>query len=450
MPTDQDTDADIVADNVRAVGAIYFAYLLDEMGAFRVLERIAELFRQGLLPLGQGRVAEALFHVARPGERMPARDRAAFYAQVLGVAGEQDGGEPNREFLSLWLRFLVAVSMFARHHAAAGLIAPPTPANATVRAAARALAANASAYGSGVMQFAARELAEQVQRMIDLLSDRELRSAFGARDMWQVIDQVNQNHLGGARNVARYRTLAEAGRRVLQWLAAYADKPGAAAQVESAGSPDDAELVQAVDQWLAASSVGDEAIDQVSQPAESATMSSPPIALPAVAQELLEALGVSVTAGDAGLGNSDEAAERLSGVVALLQGARGTGKTLAAHVLAHALSLDLLRVDLAQVVSKYLGETEKHLDAIFERAEKAGAILFLDEADALFTKRTDVKDAHDRYANAALNYLLQRIARYDGPVVLATNLGGDVDAAFTPEQWRRRVWRVVRFPRPRH
>ncbi len=449
MPTDQDTEADLVADNVRAVGTIYFAYLLDEMGAFRVLERIAELFRQGLLPLKQGRVAEALFHVARPGERMPARDRAAFYAQVLGVAGGQDGGEPNREFLSLWLRFLVAVSMFARQHDAAGLIVPPTPANATVRAAAQALAANASAHGGGVVQFAARELAEQVQRMIDLLSDRELRSAFGARDMWQVIDQVNQNHLGGARNVARYRTQAEAGDQVLQWLAAHAAQLGSAARVVSAGAPDEPELAQAVEQWLAVSRVGDEALDQDSQPAKSATMTSPPMALPALAQELLAAVGVSVTVGDAGPGSSGELGGRLSGAVALLQGARGTGKTLAAHVLAHALSLDLLRVDLAQVVSKYLGETEKHLDAIFERAEKAGAILFLDEADVLFAKRTDVKDAHDRYANAAINYLLQRIGRYDGPVVLATNLGGDIDAAFTPEEWRRRVWRVVRFPRPR-
>jgi SpoVK/Ycf46/Vps4 family AAA+-type ATPase len=118
-------------------------------------------------------------------------------------------------------------------------------------------------------------------------------------------------------------------------------------------------------------------------------------------------------------------------------------------VLAHALSLDVLRVDLAQVVSKYLGETEQHLDAIFERAEQVGAILFLDEADLLFSKRSDVKDAHDRYANAAVNYLLRRVARYEGPVVLATSLGGDVDAALTPEQWRQRAWRVVPFPRPR-
>jgi SpoVK/Ycf46/Vps4 family AAA+-type ATPase len=177
-------------------------------------------------------------------------------------------------------------------------------------------------------------------------------------------------------------------------------------------------------------------------------MTGGPFALPAVAQDLLAALGLSVATGGSGAAGGSDASARLGGVVALLQGARGTGKTLAAHVLAHALALDVLRVDLAQVVSKYLGETEQHLDAIFERAEQAGAILFLDEADLLFGKRSDVKDAHDRYANAAVNYLLQRIGRYEGPVVLATNLSGDVDAAFTPEEWRRRVWRVVQFPRP--
>ena len=446
---ESEADLEILADNVRAVEAIYVAYMLDEMGAFRVLERIAELFRQGLLPLGQGRLAEALFHVARPGERMPARDRAAFYTQVLGVAGGQGGGEPNREFLSLWLRFVVAVSMFARQHGTAGLVVPGTPANAGVRAAARALAANASAHGSGVVQFAARELALQVQQMIDLLEDRDLRSAFGARDMWQVIEHVNQNHLGGARNVARYRAQAETGRQVLEWLAAHADVLGPAAPGESGGPSDDSDVVEAAEQWLAASGTDDPALEQAAQPVEAPAMTGEPIALPAVAQDLLAALGLADATEGRGSSGGSDAKARLGGVVALLQGARGTGKTLAAHVLAHALALDVLRVDLAQVVSKYLGETEQHLDAIFERAERAGAILFLDEADLLFGQRSDVKDAHDRYANAAVNYLLQRVARYEGPVVLATSLGVDVDAAFTPEQWQRRVWRVVRFPRPR-
>jgi hypothetical protein len=437
---ESETDLEILADNVRAVESIYLAYMLDEMGAFRVLERIAELFRQGLLPLGQGRLAEALFHVARPGERMPARDRAAFYTQVLGVAGGQGGGEPNREFLSLWLRFVVAVSMFARQYGTAGLVAPRTPANAGVRAAARALAANASAHGGGVVQFAARELALQVQQMIDLLEDRALRSAFGARDMWQVIEHVNQNHLGGARNVARYRAQADAGRQVLQWLAEHAEVLGPAAPVDSGGPSDDSVVVEAVEQWLAASGMDD--------PVTAPAMRGEPLALPAAAQDLLAALGLADATEGGGI-RGREAKARLRGVVALLQGARGTGKTLAAHVLAHALALDVLRVDLAQVVSKYVGETEQHLDAIFERAERAGAILFLDEADLLFGQRSDVKDVHDRYANAAVNYLLQRVARYEGPVMLATSLGGDVDAAFTPQQWQRRVWRVVRFPRPR-
>ncbi len=134
----------------------------------------------------------------------------------------------------------------------------------------------------------------------------------------------------------------------------------------------------------------------------------------------------------------------------MFHGAARTGKTLGAHVLAQALGRDILRIDLAQVVSKYIGETEKNLDALFERAEQTGAILFFDEADALFGKRTDVKDAHDRYANVDIAYLLQRIEAYEGLVILATNLRDEDDEANAAEDWRRRLRRRVSFPRRRN
>ena len=138
---------------MRAVGAIYSAWHVGNAGPFRVLERIVELFSQGMLPLGQGRAARALYRSWRQSERMSARERATFYALTLGVpGGDASAVEPNREFLSLWLRFLVAVSMYARQRGAAGLVVPPTPANAAVRAAARSLVANASTHGSGVVQ----------------------------------------------------------------------------------------------------------------------------------------------------------------------------------------------------------------------------------------------------------------------------------------------------------
>ncbi|HTD37751.1 MAG TPA: ATP-binding protein [Candidatus Limnocylindrales bacterium] len=131
------------------------------------------------------------------------------------------------------------------------------------------------------------------------------------------------------------------------------------------------------------------------------------------------------------------------GVTALFAGASGTGKTLAAEVLARELRLDLHRVDLASVMSKYIGETEKSLRRLFEGAESGGTILFFDEADALFGKRTTVKDSHDRYANVAIDYLLQRMESYRGLAVLATNMKSALDPAFV-----RRIRFIVDFPFP--
>jgi hypothetical protein len=131
------------------------------------------------------------------------------------------------------------------------------------------------------------------------------------------------------------------------------------------------------------------------------------------------------------------------GVSVLFAGESGTGKTLAAEVLASDLRLDLYRIDLSGVVSKYIGETEKNLRRLFDAAEAGGAILFFDEADALFGKRSEVKDSHDRYANIEINYLLQRLEAYRGLAILATNMKGALDPAFL-----RRLRFAVHFPFP--
>ena len=131
------------------------------------------------------------------------------------------------------------------------------------------------------------------------------------------------------------------------------------------------------------------------------------------------------------------------GVTALFAGESGTGKTLAAEVLAHELGLDLYRIDLAATVSKYIGETEKNLRRVFAAAEASGAVLLFDEADALFGKRGEVKDGHDRYANLEVAYLLQRMESYRGLAILTTNLRSNVDRAFV-----RRLRFVVQFPFP--
>ncbi|HJQ35781.1 MAG TPA: ATP-binding protein, partial [Thermoanaerobaculia bacterium] len=155
------------------------------------------------------------------------------------------------------------------------------------------------------------------------------------------------------------------------------------------------------------------------------------------------------------------------GISALFAGPSGTGKTMAAEVIARDLSrrlaaseqaFDLYRIDLSAVIDKYVGETEKRLRCVFDAAERSGAILFFDEADALFGKRSDVKDSHDRYANIEIDYLLQRMEDYRGLAILATNRKSALDRAFLrrlrflidfpfPDvEQRRRIWRGV-FPK---
>lgn len=131
------------------------------------------------------------------------------------------------------------------------------------------------------------------------------------------------------------------------------------------------------------------------------------------------------------------------GISALFAGDSGTGKTMAAEVIANTLRLNLYRIDLSAVVSKYIGETEKNLRRLFDAAEDGGSILFFDEADALFGKRSEVKDSHDRYANIEINYLLQRMEAYRGLAILASNMKSALDTAFL-----RRLRFVVNFPFP--
>ncbi|MCX5205382.1 ATP-binding protein [Streptomyces sp. NBC_00237] len=169
------------------------------------------------------------------------------------------------------------------------------------------------------------------------------------------------------------------------------------------------------------------------------------LVLPAPQEEVLRQLSAHVrhrlrVLGDWGFGDRGG---RGLGTNALFAGPSGTGKTLAAEVLAHSLSLDLYRIDLSQVVSKYIGETEKNLRSVFDAAEAGGAVLLFDEADALFGRRSEVKDSHDRYANIEVSYLLQRMETYRGLAILTTNLKDAIDPAFL-----RRLRFVVHFPFP--
>ncbi len=169
------------------------------------------------------------------------------------------------------------------------------------------------------------------------------------------------------------------------------------------------------------------------------------IVLPELQKQLLREIAIHVRQRFKVYGEWGFAAKnsRGLGISALFTGESGTGKTMASEVLANELRLDLYRIDLSQVVNKYIGETEKNLKRIFDAAEEGGAILLFDEADALFGKRSEVKDSHDRYANIEVSYLLQRMETYRGLAVLTTNMKNALDKAFL-----RRIRFVVQFPFP--
>jgi SpoVK/Ycf46/Vps4 family AAA+-type ATPase len=169
------------------------------------------------------------------------------------------------------------------------------------------------------------------------------------------------------------------------------------------------------------------------------------IVLPADDADLLRQIAAQVRCrgtvyGDWGFGRK---MNRGRGITALFAGDSGTGKTMAAEVIANDLRLNLYRIDLSAVVSKYIGETEKNLRRLFDAADDGGAILLFDEADALFGKRSEVKDSHDRYANVEVNYLLQRMESFRGLAILATNMKQALDSAFL-----RRLRFVVNFSFP--
>ncbi|MGY2491944.1 AAA family ATPase [Cupriavidus sp. CP313] len=171
----------------------------------------------------------------------------------------------------------------------------------------------------------------------------------------------------------------------------------------------------------------------------------PQLVLPATTLQLLHEIAAAIASREQVFRgwNMQGRTGRSAGLMLLFAGASGTGKTMAASVLANHVGLDLFRVDLASVISKYIGETEKNLELIFTAAQDADAILLFDEADALLGKRAEVKDAHDRYANIEVAYLLQKMEEHDGVVILASNLPKNLDPAFA-----RRMHYTVEFGRP--
>lgn len=315
---EESVDIDIVKENLHAIQAIYFSYQLEEMRLYQVVERIVELFRQGLLPLGRGRVGDYLYnYYKKAAERITESERRDLYFRAFGAPGGDPGaGEPNRDFNELWLRFVSSVSSFARQLTVERMLRTSVPmavSQEQVRKSGRDLGANLSRNGYGIAYFAATEMQKSILEFRDVLTDPDLRNVFGARDMWQVIEIVNANYLGSSRNTHRFRTQSRAGAIIIRWIANNVQRlsnvAGPVLQIEQiinpqiqaldadrnpTVDPSDWDLVNACEQWLAVGGVQDQSVEQYAQPIESPITSNHPIGIPQMARDALNAAGINL------------------------------------------------------------------------------------------------------------------------------------------------------------
>jgi hypothetical protein len=309
-------DSALIATNIRGVMPIYFSAMFEEMKVFQVVDRLVELFQDGVLPIGLGDAGNYLYkYWKETPNRISENERRNFYARVLGVPGGNAGGSPNRDFQDLWLRFVSAVSSFVRQSTLDNMLRSSIPGAVTmqlVRKAGYDLAANLSLHGYGMTYFAATELQKQIKDVITLLSDRDILSTYGSRDMWQVIDQVSVLELGGGGNTVRYRTMAASGAIIMSWLAKNTARLTSTSYdpvlsvdelrnpiPRNSGSkattdPTDTDLVNACDQWLAVTGTEETQVEQYSQAKLSPMTSSKPIQIPSIAKDVLDSAGISL------------------------------------------------------------------------------------------------------------------------------------------------------------
>lgn len=304
---------EIIPENLHALQAVYFASMLEEMKLFQVVDKLIDMFQQGMLPVGRGRAGDFLYRYwKRSIDRLTEIERRNLYVRAFGFPGGDPSVPANREFNDLWLRFISAVSSYARQDTLEQLLTRKIPGSVsleTVRRSGRDLAANLSLHGYGIAYFAATELQTQLNEAVTLLSDTEIKSAFGARDMFQVIDQVATLELGGARNSIRYRTLADSGAIIIRWLAnrrmelassrgvAMFDRKQDSTLLHSPKpkvSPTDFDLISACEQWLAVTGTPEQKVEEYAEPSEPPMMTSRPIQIPSVAKDLLDSAGISL------------------------------------------------------------------------------------------------------------------------------------------------------------
>jgi hypothetical protein len=320
------TAFEVVADHCKLMGSFIFASAFEELKAFQVVDKLIEMSQRGELPLIRGTAGTQLYSYWRDApNRMREDERQTFYAMTLGLPTGQPGVAVNSDFQDLWLRFVSSVSSLVRESRVDQLLRSALPAainQQQVKKAARDLAVNMSSRGYGMVFYAAADLQKQINEMITLLQDPELRAAFGARDMWGVIDQVAQTELGGARNSSKYRMLATSGAIITSWMAKNVDRlrdptlpmvdlrevenlPSRASGQTAVSDPTDYDLVNACEMWLADSAMGEDRVEQMSQPRDSPQQTSRPIQIPSIARDLLEGAGLGLGVGMGVRGNGN-------------------------------------------------------------------------------------------------------------------------------------------------
>jgi len=258
---DEGTETDIIADNVKALSAIYFSAMLEELKFFQVMDKVVEQFMTGALPVKRGSAGDPLYRFHRDAQnRITEYERRGLYARSFGVAqGSVDEAYPNREFNDVWIRFLSAVSAHGRE---SNSTQPQTVSDEQVFKSGRDLAVNLSLHGFGLAHFAAVELQTLIRTIKDTLSAPDILAAYGTRDVWQLVERVSNMYLGGAVNGVRQRTMATSGANIIQWLADKSSNLVGAYQVLST----DRVLVSHVERWLAVTGTTDSTVERYSEP----------------------------------------------------------------------------------------------------------------------------------------------------------------------------------------
>lgn len=255
------TEADIIVDNVKALSAIYFSAMLEEMKLFAVMDKVVEQFMNGAMPIKRSSAGDPLYRYHREAPlRINEFDRRGLYARSFGVAqGSVDEEMPNREFNDLWFRFLSAVSIYGRELDSTEM---KRVSQEQIFKTARDLAVNLSYHGYGLAHFAAIELQGLIKNIKETLSHPDVLSSYGVRDVWQLCERVSNMYLGGAPNGVRHRTMAASGAAIIQWLAV--SGPALVGSFRNLNVDD--VLRSNVERWLSVTGTPDQQTEKYSEP----------------------------------------------------------------------------------------------------------------------------------------------------------------------------------------